>query len=72
MKIEFGDKKDYIEFTRNKDKFYVTLSAQTPENRFKTTVNSASISFEELSKLFLSCLFDSEIELFANSLLKKE
>jgi hypothetical protein len=63
MKIEFGNKKDYIEISRNENKEIVcSISAQDRKDRLKSNVNSASVSLEEFERLINSSLSKEEIQ----------
>ena len=66
MKIEFDNKKDYIEMIRKGEEVIFSISAQDRKDRLKSNVNSASVSMEEFKQLLLSSFSKEEIEILAN------
>lgn len=66
MKIEFDNKKDYIEMIRKGEEVVFSISAQDRKDRLKSNVNSASVSMEEFKQLLLSSFSKEEIEILAN------
>ncbi len=66
MKIEFDNKKDYIEMIRKGEEVIFSISAQDRKDRLKSNVNSASVSMEEFKQLLLSSFSKEEIEMLAN------
>ena len=63
MKIEFGNKKDYIEISRNeKQEIVCSISAQDQKDRLKSNINSASVSLEEFEQLLNASLSKEEIQ----------
>ncbi len=66
MKIEFDNKKDYIEMIRKGEEVVFSISAQDRKDRLKSNVNSASVSMEEFKQLLLSSFSKEEIEMLAN------
>ena len=68
MKIEFDNKKDYIEMSRKGDEVIFSISAQDRKDRLKSNVNSASVSVEEFRQLLLSSFSKEEIQNIINSL----
>lgn len=68
MKIEFDNKKDFIEMLRENDEVIFSISAQDRKDRLKSNVNSASISIEEFKRLLLSSFSKEEIQNIINTL----
>ena len=68
MKIEFDNKKDYIEMSRKGDEVIFSISAQDRKDRLKSNVNSASVSMEEFKQLLLSSFSKEEIQNIINFL----
>ncbi len=68
MKIEFDNKKDYIEMSRKGDEVIFSISAQDRKDRLKSNVNSASVSVEEFKQLLLSSFSKEEIQNIINLL----
>ncbi len=68
MKIEFGNKKDYIEISRNeKQEIVCSISAQDKKDRLKSNVNSASVSLEEFEQLLNASFSKEEIQKFLDN-----
>jgi PAB1-binding protein PBP1 len=68
MKIEFDNKKDFIEMLRENDEVIFSISAQDRKDRLKSNVNSASISIEEFKRLLLSSFSKEEIQNIINTI----
>jgi len=68
MKIEFDNKKDYIEMSRKGDEVIFSISAQDRKDRLKSNINSASVSTEEFKRLLFSSFSKEEIQNIINSL----
>ena len=68
MKIEFDNKKDYIEMSRKSDEVIFSISAQDRKDRLKSNINSASVSIEEFKQLLLSSFSKEEIQNIINLL----
>lgn len=68
MKIEFDNKKDYIEMIHKGDEVVFSISAQDRKDRLKSNVNSASISIEEFKRLLLSSFSKEEIQNIINTI----
>lgn len=68
MKIEFDNKKDYIEMIRKGEEVIFSISAQDRKDRLKSNINSASVSIEEFKQLLLSSFSKEEIQNIINLL----
>ena len=62
MKIEFSNRKDYIEISRQNGEVIFSISARNSKNPLQTQVLSASVSDDEFYKFLFSLFSISEIE----------